>query len=495
MRNIKKTGLILSILFICTLSVNAQNTFELLIENNYDEILFDVTELPDGNFILTGTFEDPSQAWVFHGYLIKINENGVITNSVYLNEYSYCMLHNIHFYNNKLYVIAALQENADTNFTLGLFRLNTDLEILDVKTNVLPGNKQIGFVNSIIDSDSNLVMCCAANNYNESGGFLGSDSFIYKTSMTGDSLNSIFFNEYLYKLPCGIIENNDSTGYHVFAKYCNNNYNCSKLFLNKDLEEISLVGLSSEIYTIDQALHYATQASPIRINDSSILLSGRYQQTNSETHFAFTMSDNDSIMSTTFIENENRIQWANTYGNSINGNNIYSGYTSNVSYSNFYYSHDTSHIHILKFDEQLNTIWHKVIGGDAYYNLYRVLACSDGGCLLVANKFEYEDNPDEIRNIYIAKLNQDGEFVWQREFQRNSIITLFPNPAQNTIHLNIPENIYINGYKIFNMQGVEVINEQNYSGSINISSLSSGTYVIEMKTNTGVISERFVKIE
>jgi len=492
MRNIKKTGLILSILLIFTFGVNSQNTFEILVENTLDEVLLDVIELPDGNFITCGLYKDSSQAEKSYGYLIKFNEEGAIIDSLYLNEYLYCLLHNIHLYNNELYVIASLIENTDSNYTLGLFRLNTDLEILDIETNTLPGIRHIGFVNSIIDSDSNLVMGGIVANYNEPED-IRTEGFLYKISMQGDSISSIFFNEHLHKIPYGIIENNDSTGYHVFIKRYTDNSTCSKVFLNKDLEEMSVVNLSSEIYTIDHALHYATHASPIRINDSSILLSGRYHI--NETHFVFTVTDNDSIISTAFIENENRIQWANTYGNSVNGNNFYSGYTSNVNINNYYYSQDTSHIHILKFDDQLNTIWHKVIGGDAYYNLYRVLACNDGGCLILANRYEYGHDLYEIRSIYVAKINQDGEFVWQREFQSNSIITLFPNPAHNTIRLNIPENIIINEYKIFNMQGVEVLNEQNYSGSINISSLSSGTYIIDMKTNTGVISERFVKIE
>ena len=43
------------------------------------------------------------------------------------------------------------------------------------------------------------------------------------------------------------------------------------------------------------------------------------------------MSDNDSVITGTYIENENMIQSAINYGNSKNGNHIYSGYTSNVS--------------------------------------------------------------------------------------------------------------------------------------------------------------------
>ena len=492
MKIMKKTGLVLSLFFIYTLSVNAQNTFELLVENNLDEILLDVCELPDGNFITCGFYKAPSQTEICYGYLIKFNEEGVIIDSLYFNEFSYCMLHNIHLYNNELYVIASLIENTDSNYTLGLFRLNTDLEILDIEINTLPGIRHIGFVNSIIDSDSNLVMGGIVANYNEPED-IRTEGFLYKISMTGDSISSIFFNEDLYKIPYGIIENNDSTGYHVFIKRYTDNSTCSKVFLNKDLEEISVINLSSETYALDHALHLSTHASPVRINDGSILLSGRFHI--NETHFVFTVTDNDSIMSTTFIENENRIQWANTYGNSINGNNIYSGYTSNVSFSNFYYSQDTSHIHILKFDEQLNTIWHKVIGGDAYYNLYRVLACNDGGCLILANRYEYGHDLYEIRSVYVAKVNQDGEFVWQRTVSLSNTISIYPNPAIHTINFTTPDNVSITGYSVFNLDGDLIFSRKAKSNSVNIDMLAPGAYIIQLNTNMGLVSKRFLKME
>ncbi len=493
MRNIKKTGLILGILLIFTLSVNAQNTFELLVENNLDEVILDVCELPDGSYVLTGFYKDPNQVDIFHGYLIKINENGVVTDSIYLNEYAYCMLHNIHFYNNELYVIAALKENTDTNFTLGLFRLNTDLEIFDVKTSVLPGNKQIGLVNSIIDSDENLVMCGGLNDLDTNGEVIGIEGFLYKISMSGDSLNCIFFNENFQKIPHGIIENFDSTGYFAFIRSYNNNSLCSKVLFNKALEEVAVVNLTSEIFALFDALHSATHASPVRLSDGSIMLSGRYYT--NETHFVFTVTDDNSIMATAFIENDNRIQWANTYGNSVNGNHIYSGYTSNVSLNNFYFSHDTSHIHILKFDEQLNTIWHKAIGGDAYYNLYRVLACNDGGCLLVGNRFDYASGQGNIRNVYIAKLNQDGEFVWQKTFSISNAISIYPNPAIHTINFSLPENISIIRYSVFNLQGELLLSRKAESNSVNIDVLAPGAYIIQLTTNMGIVSKRFLKME
>lgn len=424
-----------------------------------------------------------------------MNNTGNIISSAYINDYSYCMLHNVHLFNDELYVIAALRENTDSDFVIGLFRFNTDLELLDVNINSLVGNKQIGFVNSIIDSDSNLVICGISNDYSVSGVNIGSNGFVYKMSITGDSLGSKFFvsEPNFRKSPSGIIEKDDSTGYDLFIRNYTITSNCSKMNLNKNLEEISVINLSSEIQTDDYALHSATHSTPIRINDSLFLISGRYSL--NETFFSFTMNDNDSIMLSNYIENENMIIGAVTYVNSKNGDNIYSGYTSNVSFSDFYFSHDTSHIHIVKFDDELNIIWHKVLGGDAYYNLYRVLACSDGGCLLVANNFEYEDNPDKIRNVYIAKLSIDGDFLWKREYLVSKMISIFPNPVKSVLYLNLSKNVSINEYKIFNQLGDLVLSEQHFSGTINVDALSVGTYIIQLSTNIGIVSEKFTKVK
>ncbi len=492
----KKIAMVSGIFFLIIFRAYPQYTFELFINNNYDKIISDVIALSDGSYVLAGTYEDIDNVGVYQGYLVKLNAEGDIINSKYLNDYSYCILNNVHFFNNEIYAIAALRENENSNFVIGLLRFNTDLELLDVSINSLVENKQIGFANSIIDSDSNLVICGITNDYSVNGDYIGANGFMYKMAMTGDSLSSKFFvsEPNLLKYPSGIIEKVDSTGYNLFIKYFNNNSSCSKVNLNKNLQEISAVNLSSNIPYVNDALHLSTHASPIRINDSLIILSGRYPL--NETYFAFTMNDDDSIISTNYIENEDRIQDANTYGNSINGNNIYSGYTSNVSYSDFYFGHNTSNIHIVKFDEELNIYWHKVLGGDAYYMLYRVLACNDGGCLIVANKFEYQDNPENIRNLYVAKLNQDGDFLWKREYQISEMISLFPNPVKNILYLNLSKNISINEYKIFNQRGDLVLSENHYYNcTINIDALPSGTYILQLSSNKGLVSKQFIKVE
>ncbi len=487
----KKTGLIYILLLLSTFKIYAQNSFELLVENNNDQIITDVVELPDGSFVMTGISEYPRIQIAPQGFLIKVNEQGIITDSVALNDFSYCMLNNIHVYNNELYVIAALKESTDSVFYLGLLKFNMDLELLDVRKNILPGNKQIGFVNSIIDSDANLVMCGVVNNYNFVGDYLGMEGFLYKISMTGDSISSRFFIDNTLKLPSGIIEKNDSTGYHLFIRYYDNHSNSSKILLNKNLEDISVLNLSSETY--NYALHSSNYTSPVRINDSVILIGGRYYL--NETFFTFTMSDNDSVITGTYIENENMIQSAINYGNSKNGNHIYSGYTSNVSINNLFFSHDTSNIHVVKFDEELNTLWHKVIGGDAYYMLYGVLACNDGDCLIVAYKYDYQNNTDNVRNLYIAKLNQNGDLSWQEDIPVSGMISLYPDPAKKIIYLSLADNVFISEYKIFNLRGDIILNSHSFSGAINIDALSPGTYVLQLNTNVGLVSRQFVKLE
>lgn len=204
-------------------------------------------------------------------------------------------------------------------------------------------------------------MCGVINELNISREVLWRQGFLYKMSMIGDSINSrLFVSEpNSLKYPSGIIERGDSTGYHIFIIYYNENSACSKMLLTKNLEEISVVNLSSAILADYYALSSSTHLTPIRINDSSILLSARYPKDNDETFFSFIMNDNDSVKLCNYIDDQNDVLGSVTCVNSINGENIYSGYTSNLNYLDPYFNQDTSHIHIVKFNEELNVLWHK----------------------------------------------------------------------------------------------------------------------------------------
>jgi len=72
----------------------------------------------------------------------------------------------------------------------------------------------------------------------------------------------------------------------------------------------------------------------------------------------------------------------------------------------------------------------------------------------------------------------------------NNILSVYPNPASSTIQVNINDNV---NYKIVDLTGRTVITGKIENNNINVNNLSNGVYVLQLITEKGHTSTRFVK--
>jgi len=80
------------------------------------------------------------------------------------------------------------------------------------------------------------------------------------------------------------------------------------------------------------------------------------------------------------------------------------------------------------------------------------------------------------------------------QFSQDSIL-LFPNPANDIVTINLPGNVIVSNLKLYTTSGQEidlVLNPQD--SQIDISSLSSGVYLLTGQTNLGAFNKKIVKI-
>ncbi len=68
-------------------------------------------------------------------------------------------------------------------------------------------------------------------------------------------------------------------------------------------------------------------------------------------------------------------------------------------------------------------------------------------------------------------------------------VSIYPNPAQNI--LNIASANEVENVDIYNMLGQKVMSSQ--SAQVNISNLSDGMYIVNVRTNVGTVTSKFVK--
>jgi len=97
---------------------------------------------------------------------------------------------------------------------------------------------------------------------------------------------------------------------------------------------------------------------------------------------------------------------------------------------------------------------------------------------------EFDPNRHIISRNSIATLSNKS-FEWEES------IVLYPNPSTDLVSIQMPTNISIEKVSFYNALGQKVMDSEGQN--INISSISNGVYLVEIKTNEGIIHKNFIK--
>jgi len=109
--------------------------------------------------------------------------------------------------------------------------------------------------------------------------------------------------------------------------------------------------------------------------------------------------------------------WQKTFGGSnedyaysiqqtSDGGYIVAGYTASFGAGGY-------DVYILKLDSDGNLIWQKTFGGSGYDWAYSIQQTSDGGYIVAGWTWSFGEGG---KDIYILKLNENGQLVWQKTF-------------------------------------------------------------------------------
>ncbi len=79
-----------------------------------------------------------------------------------------------------------------------------------------------------------------------------------------------------------------------------------------------------------------------------------------------------------------------------------------------------------------------------------------------------------------------------KENSLNSIIQLYPNPAQQILQINSGE-LQIEGMNLFTIQGKEIPVFINQNNQLDVSSLPQGVYLLQVKTSLGTVVNKWIK--
>jgi hypothetical protein len=162
----------------------------------------------------------------------------------------------------------------------------------------------------------------------------------------------------------------------------------------------------------------------------------------------------------------------------VDENAIYYAGVKNLAFN--YYTPVDSWFFLNKLNSNLEVQWQKFYGGDAYYNLWNVLATQDGGCLMAGTRYDYITQTN-LRDLYILKVDANGLIVGTGEELPSISVQdaiVYPNPGNE--FFNIQSGPQINGavFELFDLSGNLVLTTtlDERRETISTIQLSTGTY-------------------
>jgi len=477
---------------------SSQSTFQKIFARVENQYIHQVAEDDEGNFVLVGRINNLEPS-ITEGYIIKIDESGNLLNEeiFHINDTVYNFFFDVHFFNDRYYLLGT------QNRKLWYLELNKNLETLSENLTRIPPDSWFSYMNSIIDSDSNIVITGYTSRWdtNPSGDTVpNNDVFFYKLSNHGDSLTSKFYlTANRLTMSYDIIEKPDSVGYTDSSGYFAYGFKYledlphggQRIELSKDMDSVFVDTIPYGLYSY---------CSLEILNDSSILICGRGGDHEVFGEYSLnvlsTTIDNHAINHGAFRKDEDMREFSSYFqGVSKFEDNIYVGGNSNFDYANPFFSELDSWFHLVKINPDITPIWEYWYGGDAYYHMYSMIATSDGGCLMVGNRYDFEIQYLE-RDIYVVKVNGDGLIVWTQEIPANNqSITIYPNPGTNQLNIKTPQKE--SDFELINLNGQVVIRQTltNSLTSINTEQLESGIYFFRLlnKKTSHIESGKWIK--
>ena len=102
----------------------------------------------------------------------------------------------------------------------------------------------------------------------------------------------------------------------------------------------------------------------------------------------------------------------------------------------------------------------------------------------------FDFNAPIITNMVSTEIIDD---LSSTNYGLENNISIYPNPTQNILHIEVKNNQEIEQIKIHNLSGLELINVKENKQQLHLENLSAGVYFIQIQTNLGTVNKRFIK--
>lgn len=454
------------------------------------EYIYCAIEAEDGSLLISG-----ENAQDFYsrksGYLLKLDAMGnfVQQNSTPYNDSSFS--HGIIFKipgETGVVNVTSISEFIvnDTFYHSNFFsKYSADFELISKKKYYSPYNfYKYPQAISMKDSNSLFVLSTIRNHY-----FFPSGINITKYSPQFDSITSFQVNR--YGMQCfGLIWDSIHATLKAFSDVKGDYLFVTRL--NKDLQ-----------FEEEKSLPYfVASTSATALQDSMYLLTGVTDDiAGVEAHIKVKKYNYKDLLidSLQYYNHPDTLLYSGAVKNTaIVGDIIFVVGVYNVDPGQFPWQSTPTWIQVTRIDTGLQIIDHHFYGGDAFYIPYHIIKTSDGGALIIGNRYDYTTPWEQKYHIFALKVNSEGlitELPEQPQAKAHDAV-IYPNPGID--YLNIQSGPQITGaeFNLFDMQGKKVLNEKINSTQLKVytANFVSGTYPWQIVHKNKVIeSGKWVK--
>ena len=156
---------------------------------------------------------------------------------------------------------------------------------------------------------------------------------------------------------------------------------------------------------------------------------------------------------------------------------------------NLFFDNVSNHIYVGKTDPSLNQWhWYKYIGNPQTYHFpYKILATSDGGCIITSAIYDFVNNPNLEHDLYVIKLDANGQVTSVSNLSKgDDKAIVYPIPAQDVVYIR-SEGKEADQVMLFDLSGKLILQTKLQPGGSHISLLgiAAGTYFYRLLFKDG----------
>lgn len=465
----------------------AQNGYFITFSNPYNERCTFISEDSNKNLVGVGySCSDMTQLQTFRGVVWKISEEGDTCSKYFSFSDTSCSFNYVEEKDNVYHIIAEL--NLPPHYTktkLVHLQLDSNLNLLS-KTDIIDDDSYLVIDNKVRLLGNEYYLLCKKE----------TDSCDYDCIVKLDKDFNLLNFYILWARSAKLMDcilSPDSTEFWLFTD--SYNYYAGPELIRFD-SNFSLIEVKSFPFkyfpgTTDWEVNYSSNLTAQRFSNSKFLIGCNHEQSFNnqeiiEESIGYSLLDSSmNLAPIQYLNSLDTVDYAAFFTNFhfVDTNQIYvCGIKNDIAW---FYPEEPSWIIAGKLDHNLEPVYTRYYGGDAYYSAYSIVTLREGGCIISLQRYDHNTQYNE-NDVSFLKLNSDGLITSSPSIEINhKSLIAYPNPATHSLTIQTASN---NGnLNIYSLEGRLLktlsFNQQNFQ--VDVDDLTSGMYLCEVIDSKG----------